>query len=208
MKNIKSQPGKSVYNDPRNGYEQVWVKVKDFNDVEKVQKEIKALGYGSSSLMDILKSMQQTSKTLRLILGGIGAVSLLVAALGIANTMVMSIYERTREIGIMKVLGCLIGDIRRMFLMEAGFIGFLGGVVGLLLSVGASLLLNAFGGGAFGSLGIGYGLGEGVQAKISVIPIWLALASVVFATIVGLVSGFYPANRAMKLSALEAIKSE
>lgn len=206
MEDVKRQSGKSVYNDPRNGYERILVKVKDFNDVQKVQAEIKALGFGSSSLMDILESMQKQSRTLQLILGGIGAISLLVAALGIANTMIMSIYERTREIGIMKVLGCLLGDIRRMFLMEAGFIGFMGGIAGLLLSEGLSLLLNTVSGGTLGSVGIGYGGGPGT--KISVIPIWLALASVGFATLVGLISGFYPANRAMKLSALEAIKTE
>jgi ABC-type transport system, involved in lipoprotein release, permease component len=205
MESVKSQSGKSVYNDPRNGYEQILVKVKDFNDVQKIQNEIKKLGYSSSSLMDILKSMQKQAKTLQLILGGIGAISLLVAALGIANTMIMSIYERTREIGIMKVLGCLLGDIRRMFLMEAGFIGFMGGIVGLLFSFGVSFLINTIGGNAMGSSGMGNG---GEQTKISVIPVWLALASVGFATLVGLISGFYPANRAMKLSALEAIKTE
>ena len=204
----KSMGGKVMYNDPSNGYEQVLVRVEDFNDVERVQKEIKELGYGSSSLMDILKSMQNTSKTLQLILGGIGAISLLVAAIGIANTMVMSIYERTREIGIMKVLGCLLGDIRKMFLLEAGLIGFMGGITGLLFSLGASLLLNTVGGSAAGYFGFG-GMGpDGQAVKISVIPVWLALSSVGFATLVGLVSGFYPAHRAMKISALEAIRQE
>ena len=78
--------------------------------------------------------MQEQSRNIQLVLGGIGAVSLFVAAIGIANTMMMSIYERTKEIGIIKVLGCALQNIREMFLMEAGFIGFLGGVIGVVLS--------------------------------------------------------------------------
>ena len=78
------------------------------------------------------------------VLGGIGAVSLFVAAIGIANTMMMSIYERTKEIGVMKVLGCDMGNIRSMFLIESGFIGFMGGVLGALLSYGVSIIVNRF----------------------------------------------------------------
>ncbi len=186
------------------GYQQVKVKVKNINDVQKVQDQIKEMGYGAYSLTDILKSMQETSSTMQAVLGGIGAISLLVAALGITNTMIMSIYERTREIGVMKVLGCMLGDIRNLFLFEAGLIGLLGGITGLAFSYGASALLNRFAaGGLLG--GIGYG---GGQSVISVIPVWLALASLGFATLVGLISGFMPARRAMKLSALEAIKTE
>ncbi|SET98888.1 ABC transporter permease [Paenibacillus sp. NFR01] len=195
------------------GYQTAIVQVEDLKDVEPVRDKIKALGFGTSALTDVLKGMQETSKTLQMILGGIGAVSLLVAAIGITNTMVMSIYERTREIGIMKVLGCELGDIRKLFLLEAGFLGFMGGLLGLLFSLAASYLLNRFGGSAMGSLG-GGGMGMGMAdpsaaaAHISVVPTWLMVSSVVFATAVGLISGFYPARRAMKLSALEAIKTE
>jgi ABC-type antimicrobial peptide transport system permease subunit len=168
-------------------YQQAKVKVKNINDVQAIQKKINELGYGASSLADMRESMQKTSATMQAVLGGIGAISLLVAALGITNTMIMSIYERTREIGVMKVLGCLLGDIRNLFLFEAGVIG---------LAYGASAILNKFAGGFYGG------------GTISVIPVWLALLSLGFATLVGLISGFMPARRAMKLSALEAIKTE
>ena len=82
---------------------------------------------------------------IQMILGGLGAVSLFVAALSIANTMTMAIYERTKEIGVMKVLGCGLGKIRAMFLVEAAMIGFLGGVFGVAISYALSLLLNTFG---------------------------------------------------------------
>ena len=185
------------------GYQQAKVKVKNINDVQTIQKQINEMGYGANSLADILKSMQKQSATMQAVLGGIGAISLFVAALGITNTMIMSIYERTREIGVMKVLGCLLGDIRSMFLFEAGMIGLIGGLIGLLFSYGASYVLNMFAGGLFGG-----GRMPGEANTISVVPLWLALAALGFSTLVGLISGFMPARRAMKLSALEAIKTE
>lgn len=187
------------------GYQQVKVKVKDMNDVQKVQDQIKQMGYGAYSLTDVLKSMQETSATMQAVLGGIGAISLFVAAIGITNTMVMSIYERTREIGVMKVLGCMLGDIRNLFLIEAAIIGFFGGLLGLAFSYGASALLNRFAGGLFGG---GYYGGGGEESIVSLIPAWLSLLALGFATLVGIISGFMPARRAMKLSALEAIKTE
>ena len=131
------------------------------------------------------------------VLGGIGAVSLLVAAIGITNTMMMSIYERTKEIGIMKVLGCDMRNIGALFLMEAGCIGFFGGVVGLILSYSLSGMINYF----------VKNSDMGVES-ISYIPFWLAGASLIFAILVGMIAGFFPSKRAMKLSPLAAIRNE
>ena len=206
--NAKTQKEQGMGAVVQQGYQQAIVRVKDMKNVEPVRDKIKALGFSTSALTDVLKGMQETSRTIQMILGGIGAISLLVAALGITNTMVMSIYERTREIGIMKVLGCELGDIRKLFLMEAGFIGFLGGVSGVLFSLIASFVLNKFGGGLLGSLGGGMVDPNAIHTNISVVPLWLMLSSIAFATVIGLVSGFYPARRAMRLSALEAIKTE
>lgn len=131
------------------------------------------------------------------VLGGIGAVSLFVAAIGITNTMMMSIYERTKEIGVMKVLGCDLRNIRSLFLMEAGFIGFIGGVIGLILSFSISAVINK----------IAQSAQEYMQG-ISYIPLWLVFLSLLFAVLVGMVAGFFPARRAMKLSPLAAIRNE
>lgn len=185
-------------------YQNAMVKVKDIKDVKKIQEQIKDMGLGTFSLTDILESMQKASAGIQAVLGGIGAVSLLVAAIGIANTMIMSIYERTREIGVMKVLGAELSDIKRLFLFEAGLIGFAGGITGIVFSILVSFALNSAGLSLFTNL-FGY-MEEG--SKISIIPIWLALAAIVFATLVGIISGYYPARRAMKLSALEAIRTE
>ncbi|NMA34698.1 MAG: FtsX-like permease family protein, partial [Clostridiaceae bacterium] len=108
--------------------------------------------------------------------------------------------------GVMKVLGCMLGDIRNLFLFEAALIGFLGGLLGIGFSYGASALLNRYAGGLFG--GGYYYYGSESDSIVSLIPPWLALAALAFATMVGIISGFMPARRAMKLSALEAIRTE
>lgn len=183
-------------------YEAVWVSVDDVDNVESVQKQIKELGYVTNSMADSLDSVKEVSNMLQLILGGIGAVSLLVSAIGIANTMVMSIYERTKEIGVMKVLGCLVTDIRKIFLFEATIIGFCGGMIGIGFSYLVSYILNKY------APQIGSMIGMSSTSTISVIPAWLAFAAVAFAMFVGIVSGLYPAKKATKIKPLEAIRSE
>jgi len=206
----RSQGGQNrggvVFNE-QEGYERLWVKVKNINDVDRIQEKIKEMELGTYSLADIRKSMQKTSSTVQTVLGGIGAISFLIAALGITNTMIMSIYERTREIGIMKVLGCMLKDIQRLFLFEAAMIGLIGGILGIGLSYGASSLINYIGAGFMNRGGIYMGTGNEPN-NISVIPVWLAFVSIGFAMLVGLISGLYPARRAMKISVLDAIRSE
>ena len=185
------------------GYQNAKVKVTDISVVSDVQKAIEDMGFSTWSLDSIREPMEEQAKQQQLILGGLGAISLFVAALGIANTMIMSIYERTREIGVMKVQGCFVGNIRTIFLMEAGAIGFMGGVIGIILSYMISFAMNTFGFSMSGSdMSSYYG------TDVSIIPPWLVALGLIFATCIGLISGFYPANRAVKISALEAIKTD
>ena len=142
-----------------------------------------------------------------MVLGGIGGVSLLVAAIGIMNTMMMSIYERTKEIGVMKVLGCDMADIKNMFLFESGIIGLMGGIAGLMVSYLISYIINFFtssGSNDTVSMFIGYNDG----GSLSYIPPWLAVFAIIFAIAVGSIAGYLPAVRAMKLSPLAAIRNE
>jgi ABC-type antimicrobial peptide transport system permease subunit len=185
-------------------YQNVKVKVEDVELVSEVQAQIEEMGFYCDSMQQWRDQLQESTQQIQLILAVLGGVSLFVAAISITNTMIMSVYERTREIGVMKVLGCLVGNIRTIFLMEAGLIGFLGGVIGNLFSFLLSFLLNTFG----GTLGQALGIGLQEGSSISVIPLWLLLLGLAFATMIGLVSGFYPANRAVKISALEAIRQE
>lgn len=189
------KPYKDIY------YSEVDVNVDDIDHVKEVQELIQSMGYQTYSNAEWVQSTQQQYANIQAMLGGIGAVSLLVAAIGITNTMMMSIYERTKEIGVMKVLGCDMGDIRNMFLMESGFIGLMGGVAGLVLSYGLSYLMNHLP--AVSQLMMG-----GMDGDISRIPLWLAASALVFAVVVGMAAGFFPAVRAMKLSPLAAIRNE
>lgn len=186
--------GGSIKNQSKE-FDEVLVKVDEMENVQDVQKQITDMGFHASSLTDELKSMQETTKMLRLVLGAIGAISMLVAAISITNTMVMSIYERTKEIGVMKVIGASLTDIKRLFLTEAACIGFMGGIFGILFSYLLSFIINI----------IVERQGSTMQ---SYIPIWLGIGAVAFATAVGVTAGYIPAKRAMRLSALTAIKTE
>ncbi len=181
-------------------YNRVIVYADDMNHVVDLQNTLTEMGYQASSQMQWVEQAQQTYQIVQLVLGGIGAVSLFVAAIGIANTMMMSIYERTKEIGVIKVLGCDMRNIQGMFLMESGFIGFMGGVAGLGISYGVGYAMNHF-------LNLGKMM-MGQAGDISRIPIWLAGFSILFAILVGMAAGFFPSLRAMHLSPLAAIRNE
>ena len=180
-------------------YSYAQLKVDDKDNVKTVANTIKEMGYNVETNAEMMDSVNRQMGIIQAVLGGIGAVSLFVAAIGIANTMMMSIYERTKEIGVMKVLGCSLGNIRGMFLMEAGFIGIFGGIIGNILSLLMSMAINA--------LTANSDMIQTGGANISYIPIWLMLASIGFAMLVGIVAGYFPAKRAMKLSPLEAIRN-
>lgn len=191
------------------GYSAIMVKTSDISKVAAAEETIKAMGYNTSSMDSIRKPMEKEARQKQLMLGGLGAISLFVAALGITNTMIMSISERTREIGIMKALGCYVRDIRLMFLAEAGAIGLMGGVTGCVLSAVISFIINivGLGGPSPGNMLAAVVGGENVS-RISVVPAWLLLFAVVFSVVIGLCSGYYPANKAVRIPALDAIKGE
>ncbi len=188
-------------------YSAIYVNVDNIDNVTEVQDAIKELGYGTYSDMQYLEPLQQTSNMIQIVLGAIGALAMLVSAINIANTMVMSIYERTREIGIMKVLGCKVYDIRRLFLYEAALIGLMGGLIGIIISYLVSFGINKYGQPIFAAIMQTSAVYDVEGAKFSVIPIWLPFAAAVFGMFVGVVSGYIPARRATKISAIEAMKS-
>lgn len=189
-------------------YDAVLVKVKDIKQVDPVESAIKNLGYTTESMESVRKPMEKEARQKQMMLGGLGAISLIVAALGITNTMIMSISERTKEIGVMKSLGCYVYDIRVLFLGEAGAIGFIGGIVGSVISFLLSFIINlvSMGPAPENILPAIVG-GEGLS-RVSVIPPWLYLFALVFSVLIGLGSGYYPANKAVQIPALEAIKSD
>ena len=190
-------------------YETVYVLADDVDNVVEITKQISEMGLQCSSPMEYVNQFKEQIQTTQTFLGFIGAISMLVAALSIANTMMMSIYERTREIGVMKVLGLSLNNIRLLFLTEAAYIGLFGGALGLAASFGVSYCVNnvpqvqavlssVMNGGSWLT-----GMGD-----VSVITPTLALTTWAGVILVSILSGIMPAQRAMKLSALAAIRNE
>ena len=201
----KALPGQPATADgkPKRGfiYSEFRVLAADADAAEQVYTDLREQGYDVYSDIEWIRQMQKDALLVQAVLGGIGFVSLLVAAIGIANTMMMSVYERTKEIGVMKVLGAALSDIRKLFLIESAAIGFFGGVLGLLFSLAISAVINMVTGGDGGMMGQG-------SAGISLIPVWLMLGAVLFSTAIGTLAGLLPAYRAMRLSPLAAIRAQ
>jgi ABC-type lipoprotein release transport system permease subunit len=188
---------------PELQYSFATVRTKDVEYTRRLGEELRQMGYQAHSIADGLEGIEQGTRTVQAVLGGIGAVSLLVAAIGIINTMAMSIYERTREIAVIKVLGASFSNIRGLFLAEAALIGFLGGVLGLIVSFLLSLLINVYAGAAIGA---GAMTPDAQPVQISIIPWWLTVFAIVFGSAIGLVAGLYPATRAMRLDPVTAMR--
>lgn len=174
-------------------YDLVWVKAEKVGDVQRISNLIKQAGFETYSLNDMLETVKKQSRQIQGVLGAIGLVSLLVAGIGVANTMMMSINERTREVGILKVLGTEFSDIAKLFLTEAFLLGLAGGVVGLILSLLMGQIIPRM----FADMDIR-----------CVFTWWLVLGSVLFAGIVALIAAWIPARKAMNISPNEAIRSE
>ncbi|WP_164995805.1 ABC transporter permease [Miniphocaeibacter massiliensis] len=188
-------------------YSYVKLEMEKDADFKVTQEKLKEEGYVTHSMTDYFNEIQDMTKNTRNMFLIVGAVAFVVAAIGIANTMIMSVYERTKEIGVMKVIGASIKDIKNMFLMEATFIGLIGGVLSIAFSYLVSYILNTTGMGLGGVTEMMM-TGEGEKTLVSYIPFWLPFVGVVFSTIVGLVSGYLPSRRATKISAIEAIRSQ
>ena len=199
--------GKRI-NRSKDGYDRAIVQVADSKQVKTIQDEIKDKGFSTFSDLDMVKEINSFFGILQAILGGIGAIALLVAALGIVNTLSMAILERTREIGLMKAVGARNRDVMVIFLGEAACIGFLGGVVGAGLGWALSSVADMAIRSLVGQSGNGGGFFGPGDSTVVYTPLWLPIFAIVFATLIGLVSGVYPALRAATLDPLRALKYE
>jgi putative ABC transport system permease protein len=186
----------------KDGYNAVTVKVESPKIVVDITNQITDMGYQAYTPQSTVEGINSYFSTMQLVFGGIGAIALLVAAIGIANTMTMAILERTREIGIMKAVGATNNNILTIFLGEAAGIGFLGGIGGVLVGWAICAVINALGG---SMLANGGGMGTQLAASI---PFWLPVFSIAFATLIGLISGLYPALNAATLIPVDALKYE
>jgi len=186
----------------REGYDSVTIRSADVTHADALATQLRHDGFQVQSLEIFVQVANRIVTAITVMFTLIGSIALLVATIGIANTMVMAIYERTREIGILKAMGASSGEIRRMFMLEAGFIGLVGGVVGLLLGWLAGLGLNQV-------IPIYLQHRElPARGDFFVVTLPLAVGVIVFATFIGLVAGLLPAQRAAKLDPLQALRHE
>jgi putative ABC transport system permease protein len=190
------------------GYERVLVKVASAQQVLAVEQGIASQGFQTNSAQSTVRSMNQIFTAFQIVLGGIGAVALLVAGFGIANAMIMAIYERTREIGLMKAVGARNRDVMFVFLAEAGTIGLIGGVGGAALGWLGGLLTSLFSGAYLQSLAAQSGAAGAEIPNLVYTPWWLLVFAVLFAGLVGVLSGIYPALRATSLDPIQALRYE
>ncbi|MBW7956059.1 FtsX-like permease family protein [Patescibacteria group bacterium] len=184
-----------------NRFSQIKVIADNPRVLPEVRTNIESMGYGTVSVADTVAQIDSLFSTFRLLLGVIGLVALSVAALGMFNTLTVSLLERTREVGLLKAMGMKSGEVRELFLTESMIMGFYGGILGLLIGFGAGKLLSLI----LSSVAVAKGVGF---IDISVVPLSFVLVVVVLAIIVGILTGYFPARRATKISALNALRYE
>jgi putative ABC transport system permease protein len=182
-------------------YPSLNVRVNSPSQVESVQDAIRKMGFNTYSILDATRNLRRFFAVLDLFLGIFGSLALAVAALGIVNTLVMAILERRREIGIMKAIGASDGDVKKLFLAEAGVMGLLGGTLGVALGWLIGRLINA---------GANLYLRRQNMPPESLwaVPWWLVGGAIAFAIVISMISGLYPAARAAKLDPVQALRYE
>ncbi len=183
------------------GYPSVYVRVKTMKDLGPVRDAVEEMGYGVIAIADQLEEFKRNFLIMDALLGAVGTVALIIASLGIINTMVTSILERTREIGVMKAIGGSEGDIRKIFFVEAATIGVLGGIFGLILGWVVTRISNV--------IANSYLRPEGFAAvDFFFIPLWLIAGAIAFAVAVSLLAGVYPAVRAARVDPVQALRHD
>lgn len=190
----------------KDGYGMAVVKVADVDQVIAITDQITEMGFQAYTPQAFVQGINNFYVILQVIFGGVGAIALLVAAIGIANTMAMSILERTREIGLMKAVGATNRDVLAIFLGEASGIGFIGGLGGVIIGWLAGQAINVI---AIVYLANQAGQQGGVPPSVAVYtPLWLPIFALLFSTLIGMLSGLYPALRAATMIPVMALKYE
>ncbi len=178
-------------------YQSVLVKAKSVDLVDIVRNELINKGFVVSARIDLVNQARQITNIITMVLGVFGITALVVSAIGMFNTMIVSFMERTYEVGVLKSLGATDGDVRNLFLLESAFMGFLGGGGGVLMgylagqgiNLGLGILASRMGGKAF---------------SLFITPLWFIALTLGISIAIGVMSGAWPAYQASKLSPKQA----
>lgn len=197
-------PGQPVNQNDENYREWIYnsaiVEASDMESVRELEEQLKNMGFRTESNIEFVEYINKTMKLAQLILAGIGMIALVVAVIGIGNTMTTAVYDRVQEISMLKVLGAAPDEILYLFLLESGILGGVGGLIGILASYGISALM-------VNRLAVKVmNLPQGTQ--LAEIPLWLALAAFAFAVLLGIAAGFFPARWAVKLNPMEGMRGK
>lgn len=184
-----------------NRYSQLKVIAKDNKSLRDIRTAIESAGYGTVSVSDTVAQIDSLFANFRLVLSVLGLVALSVAALGMFNTLTVSLLERTREVGLMKAMGLKSDEVKSLFLTESMIMGLYGGILGLLLGIGLGKLLSLI----LSALSVVQGVGF---VDVSYVPFPFVLFVLFLSIFVGILTGYYPAKRATKISALNALRYE
>lgn len=186
---------------PTAGWKMLVVTLEHERDYERVKAQITALGYRTIGFLDRFAEMRRGFLFLDIIVAVLGFIAIFVASMGIVNTMVMSIVERTREIGILKSLGAEAGHIRVLFLVESAAIGVLGSVGGLALGIAVSRVASF--------VARQWMMRQEIPpVEMFHLPLWVAAAAVGFGIAVSMLAGLYPASRAARVDPVEALRHD
>ena len=184
---------------PRSPYIGALVEADQLSDVNGVRSRIAAIGYSSSAPEDVIVSVEKYLHVIEFILTAIGVVALAIAALGIANALLAAVRERRREIGVMKAIGARDRDVMRAFLVEAGCVGFVGGIVGT--AIGLVIFVG------IGDFANNYLTSQGLRGVPITIAWYIPVGAVIGAALISVFAGAFPALKASRLSAREAVES-
>ena len=192
----------SLGNSESEGYDSAIIRVDDPVALTEVRKRLKELGFVSFSIVDQLEQFRTVFLIIDSVLGLLGGISLLVASFGIANTMIMSILERTREIGIMKAIGAEDREIKLIFFVEAAVLGLVGGVIGVLSAWAVDAIANR--------LAYRFFLKPNGASFVDFfsLPPWLSIGAILFALIVSILAALYPAARAARIDPVRALRHD
>ena len=183
-------------------YQQIKVIADDTKNISSLRKQVESGGFQTTSLVDTLEDINKIFKFFNVILVSFGSIGMIVAVLGMFNTLTISLLERTKEIGLMMALGGRRSDMRKLFIFEALLISFVGAIIGVALAMAAGLLVNGY---------LNFGArGRGVNQYFTVFayPLWAVVSIIGFTLVVGLLVVYFPARHAEKINPIDALRRE